>query len=384
MRIVYIINSLATKGGAERIISEKMNYFATRWSYDVAVITCYQFPQTMPNCYPLSNKVRQINLCISSHLQYRYRYPKRLWLKWKYARQLRQELEDTVKSIHPDIVIGLGYTLADVVCRIRCKAIKIIEAHEARIFTKSDFLYYNYSPLWTIYLKHYRKKYLRTIEKKADIVITLTKDDAKNWIKAKRVETIPNFSSMPINSISNGEQKRVIAVGRLEWQKGYDRLIEIWKIVSKKCPDWQLDIYGEGSLEVELKNAILEAKLYNVSIHPFTNRISEVYATSSVCVLTSRFEGFSLILLEAMRHGVPCVTFDCPYGPKDVVAHEMCGYVIENGDIEQFADRLCYLMDHPEIRRQFAKAAINKAQSYHVDTIMNQWKQLFESLMPPK
>lgn len=380
MRIVYIIDSLSLKGGAERIISEKMNYLATHFGYDVSVITCYQFPETMPNCYYLSDKVRQINLCITSYLQYKYSFPKRFWFKWKYARQLNLALRETVNNINPDIVIGLGYTLADVVCQLKCNAIKIIESHEARIYTKTSYLYKNFSPLSSISHKLSRMKYLRIIEKDADVVVSLTREDAQNWRKAKRVEIIPNFSTMPISKLSDCNSKKIIAVGRLYWQKGYDRLINIWSIVSKEHPDWQLDIYGEGPLETNLKNSMKEAKLENISIHPFTENISMEYATSSICVLTSRYEGFSLVLLEAIRHGVPCITFDCPYGPKDLVDHNKCGFVIDNGNINKFAERLCYLMDHPEIRKQLSKAAIEKAQLYQVDNIMNQWKQLFESL----
>ena len=384
MRIVYFIDSLASKGGAERIFSDKMNYLATHYDYDVSVITCYQYPETMPNCYYLSDKVRQINLCIPSNLQYNYTYPKRFWIKWKYDHLLKQELEKTINSLNPDIVIGVGYTLADVFCRIKCKAAKIIESHEARIYTKASYMYLGGPFLSTIYFKFCRKKYLRIIEKNADVVVTLTKDDAENWKKAKRVEIIPNFSILPISKLSNGEPKRIIAVGRLAWQKGYDRLIDIWKIVSKHYPDWKLDIFGEGRLETELRNLIRESDLNNISIHPFTNDISQEYATSSICVLTSRFEGFSLVLLEALRHGVPCITFDCPFGPKDLVDDGKCGYVIENSNLDLFAEKLCFLMEHPEIRKQFANAAINKAQSYQVDTIMNQWKQLFESLASHK
>lgn len=381
MRIVYIIDKLSSKGGAERILSEKMNYMTSHYGYDVSVITCYQFPESMPNCYYLSDKVKQINLCIPSHLQYNYCYPKRLWIKWKYDRQLRRELEGTVNSINPNIVIGLGYSLADVVCNIKCKAAKIIESHEARIFTKTFYLYRGYPTISKIYYKLCRSKYLHTIEKKADVVVTLTKDDALNWEKVKRIETIPNFSIMPITKVSNCERKRVIAVGRLAWQKGYDRLIKIWEIVSVRNPDWLLDIFGEGELETELKDAVKETGLNNIAIHSFTNDISLEYAESSICVLTSRFEGFSLVLLEALRHGVPCITFDCPYGPKDLVDNERCGYVIENGNIDLFAEKLSFLMDHPEIRKTFSIAAINKARSYHVETIMNQWKLLFESLI---
>lgn len=381
MKIVYIIDSLSHKGGAERIISEKMNYLSTHYGYDVTVITCYQFPETMPNSYFLSEKVRQINLCISIHLKYKYCYPIRFWSKWKYAHMFRHKLEEAVNTINPDIVIGLGYTFADVVCQIKCKARKIIEAHEARRYTKAFFLFKDLSPLTDVYYRISRQRYLRAIEKNADVVVTLTKDDALNWRKAKRVETIPNFSAMTISGYSNGENKRIIAVGRLEWQKGFDRLLDIWSIVSKKNPDWQLNIYGEGALEAELKNIIQEAGLRNVSIHPYTHHISQEYATSSICVLTSRYEGFSLVLLEAMRHGVPCVTFDCPYGPKDLVDQGKCGYVIENGNINQFAEKLCYLIDNPELRKQYAAEAINKAQTYQVETIMNQWKQLFESIV---
>ena len=380
MKIVYIIDSLALKGGAERIITEKMNYLATIYNYDVSVITYYQFHE--PNTYPLSCKVKQINLSIPFYQQYRYSYPKRLCLKWGFYRQLQIELQQTVNSINPNILIGVGYTLADVVCSIKCQAAKIIESHEARMYTQSPLLHKNTSLFSTIYAILNRKIYLNIVEKRADAVVTLTKGDALEWKNAKRVEIIPNFSIMPISNLSNGESKRVIAIGRLEWQKGYDKLIDIWKLVSPTHSDWQLDIYGEGSLEADLKKRINEAGLINVTIHPFTHNISQEYAKSSICVLTSRFEGFSLVLLEAMRHGLPCVTFDCPFGPKELIDDNKCGYVIENDNINQFAERLNYLIDNQQVRKRFAKEALMKSRKYNVDNIMNLWKELFNSLLP--
>ena len=380
MKIVYIIDSLALKGGAERIITEKMNYLATIYNYDVSVITYYQFHE--PNTYPLSCKVKQINLSIPFYQQYRYSYPKRLWLKWGFYRQLQIELQQTVNSINPNILIGVGYTLADVVCSIKCQAAKIIESHEARMYTQSPLLHKNTSLFSTIYAILNRKIYLNIVEKRADAVVTLTKGDALEWKNAKRVEIIPNFSIMPISNLSNGESKRVIAIGRLEWQKGYDKLIDIWKLVSPTHSDWQLDIYGEGSLEADLKKRINEAGLINVTIHPFTHNISQEYAKSSIQVLTSRFEGFSLVLLEAMRHGLPCVTFDCPFGPKELIDDNKCGYVIENDNINQFAERLNYLIDNQQVRKRFAKEALMKSRKYNVDNIMNLWKELFNSLLP--
>lgn len=384
MRIVYIIDSLASKGGAERIITEKMNYLATIYNYDVSVITYYQFIETMPNTYPLSSKVKQINLCIPSFQQYRYRYPKRLWIKWGFYRRLRIELQQTVNSINPDILIGVGYTLADVVCSLKCQAAKIIESHEARIYTKSPLLHKRTTLISTIYSKLCRKIYLNIVEKKADAIVTLTKHDAQEWKKAKRVEIIPNFSIMPISNLSNCESKRVIAAGRLEWQKGYDRLIHIWEIVTHKHPDWQLDIFGEGTLEAELKNSIQKAGLSNVTIHSFTQNISQEYASSSICVLTSRFEGFSLVLLEAMRHGLPCITFNCPYGPKDLIDDKKSGYIIENDNIDLFAEKINYLIENIDVRKKFSEEAIMKSNNYNVDSIMNSWRELFCTLISQK
>ncbi len=380
MKIVYIIDSLASKGGAERIFSEKMNYLAINYNYDVLVITCYQFIESMPNTYPLSDKVKQINLSIPAYLQYKHRYPKRLWFKWGYSRELSKKLTETINAINPDIVIGVGYVFADIVCCIKCRAAKIIESHEARIYTLALDNFNNISPIFRPFYKLNRKRYLHTIEKNADVVVTLTKDDAINWRRAKRVEIIPNFSIMPISKLSDSEPKRVIAVGRLVWAKGYDRLLDVWKLVYTKHPDWQLDIFGEGPLEMELRNNIKEDGIRNVSIHPFTNNISNEYANSSICVLTSRFEGFSLVILEAMRHGVPCISFDCPYGPKDLIDQGRSGFVIENGNIDQFADKLNYLIDHIEMRKQFGNAATKIAQNYNVDEIMKKWKSLFEAL----
>lgn len=376
MRIVYIIDSLAHTGGAERIISEKMNYLAELGVYDVYVITCYQFPQNCPNSYYLSEKVKQVDLCIPVYQQYKYKYPKRLFVKWRFYRRLYHKLEKAVDSINPDILIGMSYELGNVVCNIKCKAAKIIESHEARVFTMSG-LQYKTNPFFN---KIYRCFYLRTIEKNADVVVTLTHSNALEWRKAKRVEIIPNFSSMSITKISDCETKRIISVGRLEWQKGYDRLIDVWKIVSKKYPDWKLDIYGKGTLELELRNIIKKTELDNISIHHFTKDICTEYINSSICVLTSRFEGFSLVLLEALRHGLPCVTFNCPFGPEDVIDNNKCGYVVENGNIKLFADKLCFLMKNIETRKAFSKAAIEKASLYNKDSIMQQWDTLFKSL----
>lgn len=390
MRIVYVIDSLASKGGAERILSEKMSYMAERYGYDVSVVTCYQDPVRQANVYPLSDKVRQVNLNIPYYSQYRYGYPLRLWKKWQLYQQLKRQLAATVRSIDPDILVGLGYFQADVVTAIRCRAVKVVESHEARIFTMSDQGLQR-SWLSRLYMRYYRQRYFRNVERQTDVVVTLTTGDAHEWRRVKRVEVIPNFTMMPAVSRPSlqpsdlspqtSDKKRVMAVGRLEWQKGFDRLIDIWAKVAPRHPDWQLDIFGSGTMEAILQQRIHDAGLTNVAIHPFTSDICKEYLDSAVFVLPSRYEGFGLALLEAMQCGLPCVVFDCPYGPGDVVLDGQNGFVVKDGDISAFAARLERLMSDGDLRQRFSERSAERARNFAADAVMKQCRKLIESLV---
>ena len=380
MKITYIVETLAYKGGAERIISEKMNYLADLHGYEVTVVTLFQKPHETPNVYYLSDRVRQIDLQIPAHLQYKHRYPRRLWVKWQYSRMLRRKLTETITALAPDVIVGMGFASADVVCKLKTTAAKVIESHEARRFTMSNAQHTGRSPLTRPFGSLYRLLYLHTIERHADAVVALTTGDAAEWHRARRVEVIPNFSTMSVTATSLCENKKVIAVGRFEWQKGYERLLDVWETVGPKHPDWQLDIYGEGPLYTDIQQEIDSRKLSTIALHPFTPDISSKYTESSVCVLTSHYEGFSLVLLEAMRHGLPSVSFDCPHGPSSVLADGECGYVVEDGNIGLFAEKLCQLIEHPETRKAFSAAAVKRAQIFSQKDIMRQWVALFESL----
>ena len=185
----------------------------------------------------------------------------------------------------------------------------------------------------------------------------------------------------PQNASYNINSKRIISVGRLEWQKGFDRLIRIWKIVNDIHPAWELVIFGSGTLEQDLKYDIQNNGVKNIFIYPYTQNISHEYLQSSIFVLASRFEGFSLVLLEAQQHGLPCVAYDCPFGPSDVIDNDRCGFVIENDNSILFAEKICELIESPELRVLFSKEAIINASRFDKDKIMNQWKELFESII---
>lgn len=363
-------------GGTEKILTEKANYLSERLGYDITIISCTQ-PQDQPNAFPLSPNIKQINLNYPYYKPYRYGYPKRLWMKIKADKELNKILKETVIRLDPDILIGLVCFKADIVSKMKCRARTIIECHEARYYSLAD-TEHNRSLFSKIYMDFYkRNNYFKTIEKNADVVVTLTNSDKTLWKKAKSVEVIPNFTNIEISQLCNINNKRVISVGRLSPEKGYDRLLAIWEIVSVQHPDWQLDIYGEGKMRENINSTIINQKIKNINLHHATSQISQEYAKSSICVMTSYFEGFGLTLLEALKHGIPCIAFDCPFGPGSIIENNQCGFLIEDGNIQQYAQKLSLLMSDTDKRKSFSTSAINHARKYSVDNVMHQWIQLF-------
>ncbi len=379
MKIIYVIDSLASKGGAERVIINKMDYMVNHFGYDISIITCYQDKNT-PNAYPIPSGIRQVFLGIPFYSQYKYRYPYRLWVKHSIDKQMQKALTEIVNDMDPDILVGVSYFQANIVTGIKCRAKKVIEVHEPRPFTLSDYGL-SRGRLSSWYMKHYRNWYFNKVEKQANVVVTLTAGDAHEWRKANNVQVIPNFTVMPIERLSDGQAKRVIAVGRLEWVKGYDRLLSAWKQVSDKHSDWHLDIFGNGTLEKELKKQQNEMGLNNnLTIHPATPHINIEYSNSSFYVGTSHFEGFPLVLLEAMQVGLPCIAFDCPFGPSAVTEDGQNGFLVPDNDIKQLARKITILIEDSNLRKDFSKAAIEKSKAFSVEIVMNQWKALFENI----
>lgn len=366
---------MATSGGTERIISEKANYLADVFGYDVSII-CYDQRNDSPNFYSVSEKVKQINYGLQSYSIYQYNFSKRLWKKIILRIRLKQLLSSTVKEINPDILIGVSHFRADFVCAIDCNAKIIIESHIPRAFIESN-KGNNY--LINFYKKIYDMNYYRCIEKRADTIVTLTEGDNKQWIKAKHIQTIPNFSNMHVHQLCDCSKKRVITIGRLCKEKGFDRILDIWKSVISKHPDWQLDIYGEGDMKEKLENIIKSGNIANVALRGITNNIGKELSNSSICVATSHYEGFSLVLLEAIKHGVPCVAFDCPYGPRTIIEDGKSGYLVEDGNTPLFVERLSSLMDNEQLRLHFSKASFERSKVFDQDSIMLQWKELFDS-----
>lgn len=374
MNIIYVYKALALWGGIERIIIDKMNYFSEQYGHNVTIITTSQNDHIIP--YPLSSKIKHIDLNIRFHTKYQHNKLKQLWIGHQMNVKFKKLLKEQFNIINPDIIIVTTDLYMDVVTQLANGIPIIAESHSDKIQT----LLSNNGKKLNIIKRYKQNRYLKSINKVTRLV-TLTKQDAKMWNIPEKTVIIPNCIHPSHIGHNTYENKQVVFVGRFSYQKGIDYAIDIWKIVHQKHPDWELHLYGEGELKSfyvsEIKKQSLDTTIY---IHKPTSHIENIYKKSSILILTSRYEPFGLVIPEAMSCGIPCIAFKCA-GPMNIIDDQINGLLIDNGNIQKFADAICYLIENEQIRKTMGQKAIEKAQFYDIQNIMPKWKELFEHLL---
>jgi Glycosyltransferase len=378
MKIVYLYPALTTVGGADRIITEKANYLAEKCGYEVYIITAHQ--NGKPLFFPLFQKVKHIDLGVDFNKQYNHSFIIRGWIYFKLLRIYKRKLTKTLHSIHPDFTITTISRDIDFLTSIKDGSKKIAEAHTTKKNLRNLQAMIDKGGGYKIIGEAWTRKMEKAI-RRFDALVVLTEHDAKEWKGVKNAVIIPNSLPFYPEKINYKNNRKAISIGRLEIEKGHDRLIEVWELVVKKHPDWSLDIYGEGTLKEFLLNQIKNKKIENnINIIAPVSNISEKYNESSFYIMTSRYEGFGMVLVEAMAHGLPCVSYDCPDGPRCIINDGEDGYLIKDGDVQQMVEKICYLIEHEnEIKEMGKKARINVLR-YKNNVIMPQWVSLFNQL----
>ncbi|MGL5963546.1 MAG: glycosyltransferase family 4 protein [Fusobacteriaceae bacterium] len=377
MKIVYLINSLKNPGGMERVLINKANYFSQKFGYEIFIITTDQ--NNLENFYKLNEDIKCIDLKINYFEDFQKSFQKRIIPFLKKKKLHKELLEKKLLELKPDFVISLGCEDTYFLPKIKDSSLKIREFHFGKNSRKDFAKSFDRGYLYKVkaYLDTLREEFLVN---KYNKTIILTKEDLTLWKNKSNLKVIYNSISNIPESSSSCEEKKIVSVGRLDGQKGYDRLIEAWKIVIEKNDEWILEIYGDGIDKKKLKSKILELNLENsFLLKGSTNKIEEKYRNSSIYVMSSRYEGFGMVLIEAMSHGLPVISFDCLSGPRDIISDNKDGYLVKNGDIEALAEKILDLMENNEKRKEFGKEAKKNVVRFSEDKIMYQWKELFES-----
>lgn len=377
LKIVYCTPALYMAGGVERVLTLKANYFAENFGYDITIILTEG--KDKPLFYPLSDKIKVVNLDIGFEELWACSFLKKIPVYLRKQRLYKKKLTAELMRIHPDITISLLRREINFLTSIHDNSKKIGELHVNRANYR-NFEAGDSNFIKDIFAKFWMKSLVSHLNR-LDRFVVLTEEDKLAWKELDNVEVISDPLSFDVNEVSPLTNKRVIAVGRYVYQKGFDLLLQAWSKIEKQIPDWELTIYGMGDrTPYESLIDCLQIDRNRCHLYGPIEDIKHEYLSSSLFVFSSRFEGFGMVLIEAMACGLPVVSFDCPCGPKDIVSDEEDGVLVENGNIFELTDHMISLMEDDERRKRMSKNALKNVQRYKIEQIARQWKLLFEGL----
>lgn len=362
MKIVYCIHSLYRPGGIERVVTTKANYLAEVFGHEVAIIVSR--PNPKGPSFRISEKIRTFYIDVNDHL---------------FLSAYTKKLNALLCALKPDITISVCGSELKAIPKCTDGSTRIAEFH----FSHEKFLMKYGSNLPG---RLYAKLRTRRLEKQVsafDRFVTLTKADQKDWLGVlDNVSQIYNPLSFSLKGQSGLTRKRCIAAGRLEQQKNISDAIRAWRKVAGKHPDWTFDIYGEGRLRKSLQQEINEYGLEDkIHLMGCTREIQKELLDCSCLVMSSKFEGFPLILIEGLSAGLPLVSYDCPKGPSEIVRNGSNGFLVRSGDTDALAEGICRVIEDEDLRRRFGTESKKLSEDFSIDRIMAQWEDLFKEVV---
>lgn len=377
MKLIYCIRALYNPGGMERVLLNKVTYLVGKSGWDIMVVTTDQ--KGRPTFYAFPKGVKMVDLGINySDDNSRPVLGKIVGYLWR-RRMHKKRLSTLLKKEKADIVVSLYPSESSFIPSIHDGSKKVLELHYNKFFR----LQYNRGGLLGL-IDRWRTKQDERIVSQFDRFVVLTDEDKTYWGSLPNIEVIPNAALPMGESFSDVSPKRVIAVGRLDYQKGFDRLIKAWEIVQRQgaFTDWHLDIFGQGEWKEMLQRTIEERGLQaTMHINPPTKNIASEYARSSLLVMSSNYEGFPMVMIEAMACGLPVVSFDYKCGPKDIIKDGENGLLVTNDDIQGLANAMMRVMEDDELRRKLSLNACKVVATYSEQAVMGQWIKLFTDLV---
>ena len=364
MKVLYITNGINGAGGLERVISIKASYLAEQHAYDVQIL-CLNNGGDNP-FYSFSDKIKMRSIAVGGHPIH-------------YIAAYKKGIRSMVKSIKPDVILvcddGLKGFFIPALLGSRIPIVyerhvsKEIEMNEAFSFLKKIIV----KVKWRL---------MEQMAAQFAAFVVLTNGNLNEWPSLKNKIVIPNPLSFYPKEASTLTNKKVIVVGKQGYQKGYDRLLNAWKLVHEKQPNWQLEIYGSIAPEFALQEqADTLGIATSVHFYPPVKDIQTKYLEASIYAMSSRFEGFGMVLIEAMACGLPCISFDCKYGPADIIQNGVDGYVIKNGDVEALSNAINHLIEDENLLKAMGQQAKENVKRYLPEKIMPQWDNLFKRLL---
>lgn len=360
MKLLYITTRISGAGGLQRVLSVKTDYLIKK-GYEVALLVTNADNDEV---------VYNFNPDISYHII----APDRSF--FGYFNSYKKLIRKKVAEVNPDIVIvcdnGLkGFLLPFILGK---KYPLIYERHGSKYIEEKA------GGLFSSLTKGFRHKFMDYGASGFDKFIVLTDKACSEW-RLNNIEVIPNPLWFHTTESSDLEKNIAVAVGRHTYEKGYDRLFKIWAGVLNNNPSWILKVYGDPNPDYDLVQMAKDFGIIeNVEFIAAQKNILPAYLEASVFLMGSRSEGFGMVLAEAMACGVPCVAFDCPVGPSEIIQDGYNGFLITDDDIKDYTAKVNMLISDESLRKKMGEQAKQSVSKFEIEPIMNKWIALFNSL----
>ncbi len=372
MNIVFIYRNFACTGGVERTLVDKANYLSAN-GHHITIVTFDQGAHEF--VYPLHPSVEHYELDCRRFTLYQFPIYKRIFKLWQMNRRFVHRWNAFVQRTKPDVVVtttNSGDFLREILTA-RDKTNMIVESHTAFIYDMGSK---------SIIRKLWLMRYMRIV-KRGNMIISLTQGDAQFWKEhgVSRIMVLPNPLTVYPETIDDVEKDpyRIIFVGRFDKVKRIDLLISAFALIAEKYPQWYIDIYGGGDKGF-IEQYVDDKLVGRVKVHKPTQDIFTEYKKSQMLVLCSSYEGFGLVLIEAMSCGIPCVSFDCPYGPQEIIQNYYNGLLAKNGDVKDLAGKMEWLITHPEERHIMGLNAHHYSAKFKKEIVMKDWEKAYCAL----
>jgi glycosyltransferase involved in cell wall biosynthesis len=362
MKILYITNGIKGAGGLERVLSVKASYLAEQLGHEVHILTLNH--RAAPLFYNFSSKIQLHDIEVEGN-------------PLRYISQYRKGILQTMHSIQPDVISVCDDGLKAFFLPLLLPKTPII--YERHV---SKQIAYGANPSFAKKIRvGLQLQLMNVLGRYFDQFVVLTQDNLNEW-NLPNTFVISNPLSFYPETQSALANKTVIAVGKHTHQKGFDRLLQSWAIIQQTQPEWILEIYGKFDEQHSLQKLAKQLNIENsICFFEPDPDIATRFLNAAVFAFSSRFEGFGMVLIEAMACGVPCVSFDCPFGPSDIIHSGEDGFLVPNHNIEAFTQQLLQLIENRELRLKMGAQAKINVQRYLPEVVLKQWDELFKSLV---
>lgn len=371
MKILYLTDQIHLHGGAEKILIQKLNYWVEYFNYNVTLITTEQ--RDKKPFFPLNKNVNLIDLKINYIEGVSFFNPTNFLKLPNHYKMLKYEVE----RLQPDAIFVISRSYVRLLAPLITNGISIFnEYHTSYYSTKLSLE--NVSIFKKIKIKLV-DTFISKIETHYTKIIFLNQEEY-DYYNLSNAVIIPNFFDEKVPEILGERKNSIVTLGRLCYQKGYDILIDVWEIVDKKVEGWELNIYGNGNDYESLAQKINDKKFRNpLNLRAATNNINEKLSESSFYVMSSRYETFPMVLLEALSNKLPVVSFDSPTGARNILVNNEDSLLAEPNNISDLATKILLLINNRDLRESMGVKALSNVKRFSAMTVMNKWDDLIKS-----